>query len=253
MKDLFLIGGPKGARLAEVCGELKALFEGCAVVNGDALSPSGDFSGEDLELALDNVCHVLNNFLRTESVRKVLFYWTPESESSLVYLRRHLHLENCDVHTMSLICTPKTLEERLNGMIGRGECSEREKERVLALLPFYENFPGEKADGDRSPAEIAQTIFEAATAGSAPQKRADLPREARRAMGAADVLEVAVELMTENLDRWCAACDSDEYTEFVRGQRDATLELLETVSYLWSGAERFALPGPEELEESYPG
>ena len=76
MKQLFLIGGPMGVGKTTVCQQLKQKLPGSVFLDGDWCWDANPFlvNEETKAMVLDNICHLLNNFLRCTAYKAA---WTP--------------------------------------------------------------------------------------------------------------------------------------------------------------------------------
>ena len=65
MKHLYLIGGTMGVGKTTVCQKLKRLLPNSVFLDGDWCWDADPFqvTDETKKMVLDNICHLLNNFL----------------------------------------------------------------------------------------------------------------------------------------------------------------------------------------------
>ena len=66
MKRLYLIGGTMGVGKTTVCQNLKRLLPNAVFLDGDWCWDADPFqvTDETKAMVLDNICHLLNNFIR---------------------------------------------------------------------------------------------------------------------------------------------------------------------------------------------
>ena len=113
MKNLYLIGGTMGVGKTTVSQQLKKLLPRAVFLDGDWCWDADPFqvTGETKEMVMDNICHVLNNFLRCPAYENVIFCWVMDRGEILEELLGRLdvdprhapgaagHLElHCQVH-----------------------------------------------------------------------------------------------------------------------------------------------------------
>ena len=84
MKQLYLIGGPMGVGKTTVCQLLKAKLPRSVFLDGDWCWDANPFqvTEETRAMVLDNICHLLNNFLRCSAYDHVLFCWSSTGRTS---------------------------------------------------------------------------------------------------------------------------------------------------------------------------
>lgn len=77
MKKLYLIGGPMGVGKTAASRALQARLSNCVFLDGDWCWDMRPFqvTEETRAMVLDNICHVLNNFLRCSVYEAAIFCW----------------------------------------------------------------------------------------------------------------------------------------------------------------------------------
>lgn len=77
MKKLYLIGGPMGVGKTATGTLLKNMIPGSFYLDGDWCWDMNPFMVTDYtkEMVMDNICHLLKNFLKCPSCRTVVFCW----------------------------------------------------------------------------------------------------------------------------------------------------------------------------------
>ena len=75
MKHLYLIGGTMGVGKTTVGRILKRRLEACVLLDGDWCWDADPFvvNERTCAMVLDNICHLLNNFLACPDYRNVVF------------------------------------------------------------------------------------------------------------------------------------------------------------------------------------
>lgn len=162
MKQLYLIGGPMGVGKTTVGQCLKAMLHRSIYLDGDWCWDAHPFqvTGETKAMVLDNICHLLTNFLRCSAYDHVIFCWVMDEQSILDTLLDRLPAEGCQVHLVSLLADPAELESRVAEDIRKGLRSPDAIEQSLARLPRYAALPTKKLDTTgKSPAQVAEEIL----------------------------------------------------------------------------------------------
>lgn len=162
MKRLYLIGGPMGVGKTAACRELQSRLERSAFLDGDWCWDMRPFqvTAETKRMVMDNICCLLNNFLRCSAVDHVIFCWVMHRREILDELLSRLDTGGCAVYPVSLVCTAAALKARLEGDIRAGRRTPDAVERSLGYLPLYGALDTEKIDVSAlSPAETAAEIL----------------------------------------------------------------------------------------------
>lgn len=162
MKNLYMIGGTMGVGKTTACRILKERLSASVFLDGDWCWDMHPFTvtPETRELVMDNICHVLNGFLRCSAFEYIVFCWVMHRQEILDTLLSRLDTHACRVHLLSLVCDEKTLTERLEKDIAAGLRTADVLERARAYLPLYDALSTQKVDTTRlSVCSCAQTIL----------------------------------------------------------------------------------------------
>lgn len=148
MKQLYLIGGPMGVGKTSVCQQLKHTLPNAVFLDGDWCWDADPFqvTAATKAMVLDNICHVLNNFLHCPAYEHVLFAWVMHEQHIIDHLRRHLDLRHCQCHALSLCCNEANLRARLTADIADGLRQPEVIGRSLAYLDRYDALDTIKID-----------------------------------------------------------------------------------------------------------
>lgn len=148
MKTLYLIGGPMGVGKTAVGQELKKRLENSVFLDGDWCWDAHPFqvTGESKTMVMDNICHLLNNFLQCGAYENVIFCWVMDRREILEEILSRLDTSGCEVKSLSLLCDSMTLTRRLKKDIGVGLRTPDVLERSLGRLPLYEALDTRKVD-----------------------------------------------------------------------------------------------------------
>ena len=140
MKHLYLIGGPMGVGKTAVCRALQQRLPNCAFLDGDWCWDMKPFyvTDETKAMVMDNICHVLGNFLRCSAFDNVVFCWVMHQQSILDELVSRLPLRDVELHCISLTASRSALADRLQKDIEAGLRQPDVIGRSLDYLPLYE-------------------------------------------------------------------------------------------------------------------
>ena len=85
MKNFILIGGPMGVGKTAASRLLQRQLPGCAFLDGDWCWDMWPFvvTDETRAMVMDNICHVLGNFLRCSVFENIVFCWVMHEQSIL--------------------------------------------------------------------------------------------------------------------------------------------------------------------------
>ena len=162
MKQLYIIGGPMGVGKTTVCRELKALTAPCAFLDGDWCWDMEPFqvNEETKAMVMENICFLLNNFLRCSAYETIVFCWVMHEQGIIDEILRKLDVGKYQVYRISLVCAPEELERRIRKDIETGLRTEDVLERSKSRLPLYETLNTIKIDvSGFSPRETAGEIL----------------------------------------------------------------------------------------------
>ena len=146
MKHLYLIGGPMGVGKTTVCQQLKQALPYSVFLDGDWCWDASPFqvTPETRAMVLDNICHLLNNFLACTAYQNVVFCWVLHQQDIWDTILGRLHLEGCAVHCVALTASEAALRQRLE---------------ADARLPLYAALSARNIDTTgKTPAEVAAEI-----------------------------------------------------------------------------------------------
>lgn len=162
MKRLYLIGGTMGVGKTTVCEILKRRLNNAVFLDGDWCWDADPFrvTEETKAVALDNICHLLNNFIHCSAYENVIFCWVMHEQRILDDILSRLDTADCTVRRISLICDEAALRARLQKDIDAGRRKPDIIERSLSRLPLYETLDTAKLDTSHlSPDGTADTIL----------------------------------------------------------------------------------------------
>ena len=111
MKRVYLIGGPMGVGKTTVCRELQKRLYRSVFLDGDWCWDANPFqvTEETKAMVTENICFLLNNFLRCSAYDHVIFCWVLHQQGILDGLLSRLDVRDCRVQAVSLIASPEAL------------------------------------------------------------------------------------------------------------------------------------------------
>ena len=161
MKDLYLIGGAMGVGKTAVSQQLKRDLPNSVFLDGDWCWDARPFqvTEETKAMVTENICFLLNNFLRCSAYDHVVFCWVLHQQAILDGLLSRLDTRDCQVRAVSLLASPEALTARIEADIRAGRRDRAALERSLAYLPLYDALDTEKLDVSRlTPGEAAARL-----------------------------------------------------------------------------------------------
>ncbi len=157
MKQMFLIGGTMGVGKTTVCQILKKKMEKAVFLDGDWCWDADPFqvNEETKAMVMDNICHLLNNFIHCSAYETVIFCWVMHEQRIIQQILSSLDLTDCDVQIISLVCSEAALTERLQRDIQAGIRQEDVLERSIRRIRLYDKLATVKIDVSEISAESA--------------------------------------------------------------------------------------------------
>ena len=162
MKTLYLIGGTMGVGKTSVCGQLQKMLPNSVFLDGDWCWDARPFvvTDETKAMVMDNIRHVLNNFLRCTAYNHVLFAWVMHQQTIIDDILKGIDTNGCVVHTISLTADEPALRARFLRDIQSGLRTAQDLARSVAHLPLYESLATIRIDTTvKGVAETAREIL----------------------------------------------------------------------------------------------
>lgn len=162
MKTLYMIGGPMGVGKTAVCRELQKRLDRCVFLDGDWCWDSRPFqvTEETRAMVTENICFLLNQFLRCSAYDHVIFCWVLHRQEILDGLLSRLDTSGCRVRAVSLVCSEEALRRRLEGDIRAGRRSQDVIKRSMDYLPLYRDLSAScLGTTSLTPAQTAERII----------------------------------------------------------------------------------------------
>ena len=165
MTKLVFIGGPMGVGKSTVARMLCSTCPHSVWLDGDWCWFQGDkewdFSDITRQMAMDNIGHLLNSFLKNKTFDIVFFSWVLHEKNIETTLLKNLKYP-FDFYHFSLICTPDVLKERLFLRPGlTTDQKSAQTERALHRLACFQQLKTIRLDTSfLTPKEVCQMIKE---------------------------------------------------------------------------------------------
>jgi broad-specificity NMP kinase len=124
LKKLIVINGAMGVGKTSICKKLNKRLMNSAWLDGDwcmMMNPL-NFTETNQKMFLDNIYHVLNNYLSNPAFEYILFSWVIPREDMIKYLIKKLSGNCFEIERVTLLCADNQLKERML-MAGRDEAT----------------------------------------------------------------------------------------------------------------------------------
>ena len=160
-KMLYLIGGTMGVGKTAVSKQLQKDLPNSVFLDGDWCWDAHPFqvTEETKAMVIDNICHVLNNFLACSAYENIIFCWVMHVQNIIDTILNNLHTENVRIRCISLLVDETALRNRISKDVERGIRTVDVLERSLARLPLYQKLNTIKIDTTgKSIQEVVQEI-----------------------------------------------------------------------------------------------
>lgn len=139
MKKLYLIGGTMGVGKTTVSQQLKHDLPNSVFLDGDWCWDSSPFqvTEETKAMVTDNICYLLNRFLRCSAYENVIFCWVMHQQSIIDSIIEKLDVQNADVKCISLVADEGSLRKRLMADVEKGIRTADVIDRSIARISGY--------------------------------------------------------------------------------------------------------------------
>lgn len=162
MKRLIFFGGTMGVGKMTTAQILKESLPNSVMLDGDWCWDMSPFQVTDETKAMvtDNICYLLNQFLRCSVFQNVIFCWVMDQQEIIDGLLSRLDLGEATVWSISLVCQPQALVRRLKKDIDQRKRVSDCILRSLARQPLYKELNTMKVDTtDSGPQAAAAEII----------------------------------------------------------------------------------------------
>ncbi|HWP97590.1 MAG TPA: AAA family ATPase [Syntrophomonadaceae bacterium] len=151
MKTLIIINGTMGVGKSTVSKELNQRIQNSVWLDGDwcwMMNP-WNFSEENKIMVLDNICCLLENFLKNTSFEYIIFSWVLHYENILDFILERLKEYEFRTCKITLTCSEQAL---INRMKNDGRNPEGMKNSI-DRLGLYHSMDTERIDSSDSTVE----------------------------------------------------------------------------------------------------
>ncbi len=147
-KTVYLIGGTMGVGKTTVCRQLQRDLPNSVFLDGDWCWDANPFqvTQETKEMVLDNICYVLNRFIRCSAYDNIIFCWVMHLQQTIDTILGRLDTADCRVVAVSLLAEETALRERLMKDVAGGLRTEDILERSIERIPLYHKLNTVKID-----------------------------------------------------------------------------------------------------------
>ena len=150
-----------GAGKTTVCQQLKKELPNAIFLDGDWCWDMNPFqiNEETRTMVLDNIAYVLNAFIQCAAFENVIFCWVMHEQEIIDNILSRLHLEDCTLQIISLVCSQEVLRARLEKDIESGIRTPDILERSVKYMSLYNNLNTTKIDtSSLTTSEVVQKI-----------------------------------------------------------------------------------------------
>jgi broad-specificity NMP kinase len=145
---MYLIGGTMGVGKTTVCQILKKELPNAVFLDGDWCWDMHPFqvTEETKQMVMDNICYLLNSFLRCSAYENILFCWVMYKQCIIDNMLSRLDINGVEVKSLSLTCNAHCLKSHLQRDVDAGIREPNVIKRSLARLPLYSKLDTIKID-----------------------------------------------------------------------------------------------------------
>lgn len=135
---------------------LKSDLPNSVFLDGDWCWDASPFqvTDETKAMVIDNICYLLNNYLRCSAYENIIFCWVMHKQEIIDSIIDRLDIDNCEVKCISLIADETNLRDRLCIDINAGIRTADVIEKSVARIPLYSDLNTIKIKTDGKPVEI---------------------------------------------------------------------------------------------------
>lgn len=162
MKNLIIINGTMGVGKTTTSKALKNMLSNCVFLDGDWCWDMSPFivTDETKEMVLDNITHLLKNFISCSEYENIIFCWVMHEEAIINEILSRLNKDECKLYKFSIVCSEQSLISRIRKDINKGIREKDIIERSVPRLKEYFTMDTKKIDvSDISAKEAAQIIY----------------------------------------------------------------------------------------------
>lgn len=151
-----------GAGKTATCQILKQKLNNSVFLDGDWCWDMHPFqvTEDTKQMVLENICYLLNNFIRCSAYENIIFCWVMHQQSIIDDILSRLDTVNCRVCSISLICSEQALQARLRKDVDAGIRTDEVIQRSIERISLYEKLNTCKVDvSEITPEQTADFII----------------------------------------------------------------------------------------------
>jgi hypothetical protein len=155
MKKLIIVNGTMGVGKSAICKDLYKEIDNSVWLDGDWcwMMHPWDFCEENKNMVIDNITHILCNYLLNSNFKYIIFSWVINKIDILNLILDKLNKYEYELILFTIICSKSGLKKKLNN---RGE-NEDFISKSFERLEDYKNMNTIKIDSDN---DISMNIHE---------------------------------------------------------------------------------------------
>lgn len=148
MKKLIIINGTMGVGKTVTSKALYEKLQNSVWLDGDWCWMMNPFTvtEENKEMVLDNITHLLRNFLMNSSYEYVIFNWVIHFEEIFDMILSKLDGLEYELFKITLICNEESFRKRVSADIENNLREEAALDAGLERIPLYKNMNTIKID-----------------------------------------------------------------------------------------------------------
>lgn len=160
MKKLIFINGTMGVGKTTISQHLKTQLGHSVFLDGDWCWDASPFvvNDETKEMVMDNITHMLNNFLSSLVYEHIIFCWVMDEQKIINEIISKL-IPTYELFVFSLVCDEETLVQRIQKDIKQGLRTNDVLTRSIARLEKYQQIDSMKIDvSKKEPQQVVDII-----------------------------------------------------------------------------------------------
>lgn len=161
MKHLIMINGTMGVGKTTTSKELQKILPNNVFLDGDWCWEMLPFvvTDETKAMVVDNITHLLNNFIKCSEYKNIIFCWVMHEQSIMDDILLRLNTTDCVVKMFSLIINETALRERLSRDVSNGIRTVDVIQRSVDRIGNYNNLNTKKIDVSNISAKQAAQLI----------------------------------------------------------------------------------------------
>ena len=154
-KKLIIINGVMGVGKTTICKVLYKKLNNSFWLDGDNCWMMNPFvvNEENKAMVVDNIVHVLNNFLKNSSTEYVLFNWVIPTDYIMKDLLDKITEKDIQIYKLTLMSSKDELVKRIGKDIKSGARDTGNIKRSLERFDLYKSMDTTKIDTTRKSVE----------------------------------------------------------------------------------------------------